>query len=130
METSIGCSVIIHNTENKVLISQRSASKRCFPLMWELVGGGLEAGEQPEDCIRREAMEEIGCELYDLQLFDVNILYDKDQYMGIVFTAIIKNEPKYNDEIIETRWVSKEEIGQYVFMTDGRERLEKYFNGK
>jgi 8-oxo-dGTP diphosphatase len=128
MDTSIGCSVIIYNKEYKVLISQRSAAKKCFPLKLVLVGGGLEMGESPEQCIRREAMEEIGCRLNDLKLFDVNIHYADDRYVGIVFTASISDDIRHNDEIIQTKWVSEDEFDQYHYMPDGKNRrLEKFF---
>ncbi len=128
METSIGCSVIIHNSEGKVLICQRSAMKQSFPMMWELVGGGLEMGETPEQCIRREAMEEIGCMLNDLILFDVTLAYSDKRYMGIVFTATIDDEVTTNEEIHQTKWLSRDEYDQYYFMPDGgNQRLEKFF---
>ncbi len=35
---------------------------------WIGIGGHLENGESPEECVRREAMEEAGIELKDLKL--------------------------------------------------------------
>ncbi len=37
------------------------------PLMTELVAGAIDPGETPEDAARREAMEETGCEVSELQ---------------------------------------------------------------
>ncbi|WP_425446638.1 NUDIX hydrolase [Dethiothermospora halolimnae] len=59
MEAVIGCSVIIYDHEGRILISKRSRMKEQFPLTWENIGGRLEHDETPEECIRREAKEEI-----------------------------------------------------------------------
>ncbi|WP_347454114.1 NUDIX domain-containing protein [Acinetobacter thermotolerans] len=37
------------------------------PWQLEIIAGVLDGDESPEDCIRREALEESGCELKDLQ---------------------------------------------------------------
>ncbi|CAN5251730.1 hypothetical protein BH20ACI2_BH20ACI2_20680 [soil metagenome] len=41
---------------------------------WGLPGGFLEAGEQPEEALRREIMEETGIELIDVRLYSCRIM--------------------------------------------------------
>ena len=41
----------------------RSPSKRHYPDVWDLFGGHVEAGESPEEALRREAREELGIEV-------------------------------------------------------------------
>ncbi len=53
----VACGIIEHN--GKVLAAQRSASMR-MPLTWEFPGGKIEPGETPEECLRRELVEEMG----------------------------------------------------------------------
>jgi 8-oxo-dGTP diphosphatase len=128
MGTSIGCGVIIHDQLNRVLIAQRSADKELFPLFWETIGGGLEGGESPEECIRREAMEEIGCQLNDLKLFDVMITnYQGTRYISIIFTATIHEPISINNELIQTKWIFRDDMNDYCFMGTCKERLDKYF---
>ena len=49
----------IVNSKGEYLISQRSASRPTFPLMWECVGGSVLAGEDSLAGALREAREEL-----------------------------------------------------------------------
>ena len=55
--------VWIRNTKEQYLISQRSASRPTFPLMWETVGGSALAGESSREAAIRETLEEVGIDL-------------------------------------------------------------------
>lgn len=55
--------VWIKNSKGQYLISQRSANRPTFPLMWECVGGSVLKGESSIDGAIREAKEEAGVEL-------------------------------------------------------------------
>lgn len=49
---------LIWNEEGKVLICQRPAHK-ARALLWEFPGGKVEQGEQPEEALKRECLEEL-----------------------------------------------------------------------
>lgn len=51
---------------------------------WGLPGGFINAGEQPEDAIKREIYEETGLELINAKLFQIRTL---GQHIEIMFTA-------------------------------------------
>lgn len=53
----VACAIIEHN--GLVLAAQRSASMS-LPLKWEFPGGKIDPGESPEQCLKRELMEELG----------------------------------------------------------------------
>ena len=53
----VACALI--ERDGLVLAAQRSAAMS-IPLKWEFPGGKLEAGESPEECLRRELVEEMG----------------------------------------------------------------------
>lgn len=46
--------------EGKILCAQRGADQS-LPLMWEFPGGKIEAGETPQEALKREIMEEMNC---------------------------------------------------------------------
>ncbi len=54
---NVACAII--ENDYKVLCTQRSLSMS-MPLKWEFPGGKLESGELPDDCLKRELIEELG----------------------------------------------------------------------
>lgn len=128
METIIGCSLIIHDDNKKVLIAQRSKIKRKFPLLWETVGGTLENQETPEECIRREVKEELNCEISELKLFKVYVINSDNQYVLIVYVGKIVGEVKANIEIEKVEWITKNDINIYKFMGNCKEKIIDFYN--
>lgn len=55
--------VWIRNSKGEYLISQRSADRPAFPLMWECVGGSVIKGEDSLTGALRETQEEVGLTL-------------------------------------------------------------------
>ena len=53
----MACAII--ERDGLVLAAQRSASMS-FPLKWEFPGGKIDPGESPQECLRRELLEEMG----------------------------------------------------------------------
>ena len=112
--------VWIRNKYGEYLISQRSADRPTFPLMWECVGGSVTAGEDSLAGALREVFEEVGVELsadcgrvvfsrvrdviggkrfgdiMDVWLFD----FDGDADLDAATT----------DEVANARWMRVEEI--------------------
>ena len=56
----VTCAII--NEDGLVLSAQRSASMS-LPLKWEFPGGKIDKGESPEECLRRELVEELGIQV-------------------------------------------------------------------
>lgn len=53
----VSCAIIEHN--GQVLAAQRSGIMS-LPLKWEFPGGKIDPGESPQECLRRELIEEMG----------------------------------------------------------------------
>lgn len=55
--------IMLVDGKGRLLLQQRSASKRAYPLYWSgAVAGHLSSGESYEEAARREMMEELGIE--------------------------------------------------------------------
>ncbi len=53
----VACAII--ERDGLVLAAQRSAAM-ILPLKWEFPGGKIDPGESPQDCLKRELVEEMG----------------------------------------------------------------------
>jgi len=56
----VTCAII--ERDNLILAAQRSANMS-LPLKWEFPGGKIDYGESPEECLRREIVEEMGIQV-------------------------------------------------------------------
>lgn len=62
--------ILIYNTEGKILIQQRSAKKKAYPLYWMIsVAGHVPAGMSPIEAAHKELVEELGFDT-DLKLYE------------------------------------------------------------
>ncbi|WP_405063230.1 GNAT family N-acetyltransferase [Kribbella sp. NBC_01505] len=51
---------LIRDRRGRVYVHRRSVDRRLLPGIWDVVGGHVEAGETPEEALRREVEEETG----------------------------------------------------------------------
>lgn len=63
-----GVNVLIINSKNEVLLQKRGE----YPFKWGLIGGITELGESLEDTAFREAFEETGLRIRNLNLLDTS----------------------------------------------------------
>lgn len=114
--------VWIRNRKGEYLISQRSASRPTFPLMWECVGGSVLKGENSIDGALREVKEEVGL---DLEQKAGKLLFSKirgsDAKECKVFNDImdvwlfdydgeLQSEAATTDEVAVCKWMTVSEI--------------------
>ena len=101
--------------DGKFLACQRPAHK-ARGLLWEFVGGKVEAGESREDALIRECREElnVGIEVGDIFMNLVHEYPDLTVNLILYEASIVSGEPEkleHND----IKWLSPEEIPQYEF---------------
>lgn len=115
--------------KDKFMICQRPATKSCA-LLWEFVGGKVEAGETNEEALIRECREEL------------NITVS----VGDIFTEVVHEYPDitvhltlFNAEISEgvpellehndLKWITPSEIPNYKFCPADKNILKKLVEG-
>lgn len=57
----------------KILLAHRHPRRRWYPNCWDLIGGHIEAGESPEQALRRECREEIAVDLLKMRPLEINL---------------------------------------------------------
>ena len=79
---------------------------------WIGIGGHVEEGESPDECLRREVREETGCELVAPKFRGlVTFVSDRwgTEYMCLYTAAGLEGEPRECDEGV-LEWVGKDRI--------------------
>ncbi len=109
----------------RFMICQRPVTKTCA-LLWEFVGGKVEAGETKEQALNRECTEELGITLNVGEPFmDVVHTYpDITVHLTLFHATIAKGTPQkleHND----IRWITPKEIPNYDFCPADKEILKK-----
>lgn len=109
----------------KFMICQRPANK-ARGLLWEFVGGKVEAGETKEQALTRECREELGVLISVGDLFmDVTHEYpDIVVHLSLFHATIAEGEPQ-KLEHADIRWITPDEIPNYEFCPADVEILQK-----
>ena len=112
--------VWIKNSEGKYLMTQRSAKKSSFPLMWECVGGSVIKDENSIQSAVREVKEEVGLDLIPedgtLLFTKIRKTIDGKRYNDIVdvwmftYDGDVSLDDATTDEVTQAQWMNREEI--------------------
>lgn len=116
---------LIKNKQNQYLLSQRFDPK--VPeahLKWDLVGGTNEFGEDPEETLCREVLEETGLEIEILNLLPKSTSrhWQHDEYNIHVivlcyYCNMLSGETHLNDpKINDLKWVDKDNLKNFDFL--------------
>ena len=101
--------------EGKFMICQRPAHK-ARGLLWEFVGGKVEAGETKEEALIRECREELGVLLSVGEVFmDVVHEYPDLTVHLTLFHARVKEGTVQKLEHNDIQWITPSEIPNYAF---------------
>ena len=143
-------------TAGAVIVKEDKSSKRYMVLLtrrgiepykgyWDIPGGFLQNGEQPEDGLRREIREELGIEIYEPRLyFAVVDRYPREDipqeasYTLCLYHLCRIDETlplKAEDDITESRWFFLDELpsnlsfeGNKKALLEAKAYLEKITN--
>lgn len=108
---------------DRFLICQRPAHK-ARALLWEFVGGKVEAGETKEEALVRECREELDITVeVDREFISVTHTYPDITVHLTLFHATVKEGPPTLLEHVDMRWITPSEIPQYEFCPADEEIL-------
>lgn len=95
MQQRIAVRAIITDSKQRVLVLRRTGGRETIAGKYELPGGRLDYGEQPEDSLSRYLQTEMGVTLRAAHLLDVVTYIDHDdrdmQYVFILYSVSIEN---------------------------------------
>ena len=96
--------------DNKILAARRPFNKTLGGL-WEFPGGKLEAGEKPQEALKREIIEELKCKV-KVGDFIINEVYQYDFAnisLSTYYCEISEGEPKAKEHI-ELKWLKYNQL--------------------
>jgi len=113
--------VWIRNSKGEYLISQRSANRSRYPLMWECVGGSVIKGEDSLQGAIREVKEEVGI---DLEPDKGQVLFTKVRKVmeGKIFNDIVDVWLFDYDGEVNLSDATTDEVAQVAWMDRGQIR--------
>jgi 8-oxo-dGTP diphosphatase len=103
---------IVIDEQGRILLSREDNGK------WELLGGGLDHGEEPKDCLVREIREETGLTVTSISELPIHFLtvqrQGHDTYIANVIYEITLENLDFtpSDECQELRFFSLEDMMQ------------------
>lgn len=108
------------NQNDGILLLRRSTGRQSILGQFELPGGKLAYGEQPEDALRRYLHDDAGLHIDTAKLFDAVTYIDHDdrdiQYAVIVYHVELADEHhsvKLGQNYDSFHWIKQQEIQQY-----------------
>lgn len=112
----LGAGVVIIK-DGKTLLAKRQGAHGSG--MWGSMGGHIEFGESPIETVKREAKEELGIEIGNIEFaMCMNMIREGKHYLDVSFTAeIVSGEPKIQDpERIEAiEWFALDKLPASLF---------------
>lgn len=111
--TKIVCAAFVQN--RNVLLVRRAAHRKWHPNQWDLVGGHVDKGEDFEDALLRESMEEVGLRptsyVVMQTLFEPEDREEKNAFRVYAVTRWTgENAQLLGDEHSELGWFTWEQV--------------------
>lgn len=100
---------IIHDTENRILATQRGYGE--WKDWWEFPGGKIEFEESPEEALRREIREELSTDISVNDLF-CTVEYDYPNFHLTMhcYLCSLLTDALHLNEHKAARWLAKDEL--------------------
>lgn len=134
-----GCGVIVLNDKNQILLGLRNSdegkadSELHEEGTWTMPGGNIEYGESFEEAGRREAYEETGITVKDLEVICVQT--DKNEFAHYISVGMIARnfdgtpQAMEPDEIVKWCWFDLDNLPQNIF-SPSKKTIDCFLNHK
>jgi len=121
---TVSAAAVVVNGENKVLVLHHVLR----PITgWGLPGGFIDAGEQPDQAIARELMEETGIAISDIRMLHLKTL---GRHVEILFAATANEEGRIlSSEIDQLGWYAFDDMPERL-PADQRRTVERVLKGE
>ena len=106
-------SAILLDGDDQILFLRRSRDDDFMPGSWDIPGGGLDYGEDPEEGLRREIMEEAGLKIEIIRVLTVSTYFMGEVHridVTYLCSAIDSHKLKLSSEHDYYEWVWKDKI--------------------
>lgn len=132
----IAITAIIYNDQGQYLVTKRSPTKKAFPNLWTVPGGGLEVDDYINDTpttlagqwygalektLRREVKEEVNVEISKpLYLMDLTFIRPDGIPVLVLsyYAKYVSGEVKLDDDAVDYKWATLAEAKD-LEMIDG-----------
>lgn len=115
--------ILVEDAHGRILLQLRGPKVATFPNCWDVAAAGyVDEGEEYEAAAIRELQEELGVSVAHLK--EVDRFYKESQHDGLirnrfcrVYRAVVDPATEFKiaaDETTEVRWVSQQEIKQFL----------------
>lgn len=118
--------LIVNKDKKKTLLQKRCEQKKLYPNMWDIaVGGHISAGENPLISAQRELQEELGLNLNNLDVKEIDRIKEQLSNNGVISNEYVSIYVAYGDveiskiklqkeEVSEIKWYSKKELNKLI----------------
>ena len=110
--------IVLITKDRKVLLQQRSMSKKNSPGEWKITAGGhVLAGEDPADAVIRETKEELGIDTQPIYLSKKFAQHkDMEARFYWIYYQIVDHELPFvlqEEEVMDAKWVGIDDLEDF-----------------
>ena len=114
----LNVAAVLFGNEGKMLITQRSATKKYLPNVWHIPGGQIDAGETVEEALKREVKEELDLEITEI-IADTGVAHDYIGHGGLKSRTLFilaksQGEITLDHENQAYKYIDSSEIDEYL----------------
>ena len=119
--------IVLYDKDKRILLQHRDEGIYNLPGYWSTFGGEIEEGENPEEAVKREIVEELNYHLKNPRLV-IEQEFEDEYYSGTKFVFV--EEYRQGEKLIlhegqEMRWVSFDEAMKLKLIPHDMEIIEK-----